>query len=185
MSISSHYQHFVDRVPRLPFSRVDDLWGHPPKVPRMDSIFATCANGHDVLEVEPGTPCPRGGSRTRNVHIFVSDSARVSDTVNTSVTPASAAGTAYLELSAGTAAISANGTASIELRASGYAEPTEERAPVVDRTQEVLLRWTPLDDTSDTWMLQVHKGGETVSVGVGSTFVRAVARVAKDLYPEI
>lgn len=53
----------------------------------MDSISATCANGHDVLEVEPGTPCPQCGSTMRNVHIFVSDSAQVSDTVTALVTP--------------------------------------------------------------------------------------------------
>jgi hypothetical protein len=83
-------------------------------------------------------------------------------------------------------------TASIELSASGsalgateWSGGAEGTAPPVTDVQEVRLRWTPLDDTAGMWMLEVHRDGETVSVGVGDTFVRAIAKVAMDLYPNV
>lgn len=146
----------------------------------MSDISARCSNGHDVLGIEPGTPCPQCGDRLRHVAITVSDSAAVG--VQESG--------ARLHLS-GSGALSTTATASIELRASGSAVGATEwtghaegaAPPVVDDVQEVLLRWTPLDDTTGTWMLEVLRDGETVSVGVGDKFVRAIAQVVQDIYP--
>lgn len=150
----------------------------------MSETSARCSNGHDVLGIGAGTPCPQCGDTVRHVSITVTDSATVSD--------AAAVGRVSLSGS-GSLTAGAAGTASLELKASGSGSGTfgwsgkgdGVAPPVVNDVQEVLLRWTPLDDTTGTWMLEVHRGGETITVGVGDTFVRAIARVVKDLYPDV
>ena len=148
----------------------------------MSNSSARCSNGHDVLGIEPGSPCPECGDTARHVTISVTDSAGI----EVEESPAG------LQLS-GSGAVPLGGTASIELTASGTAvgrtvwtgRAEGEAPPVIDDVQEVLLRWTPLDDTSGTWMLEVHREGENIAVGVGDKFVRAIAQVVNDLYPNV
>lgn len=145
----------------------------------MSDISATCSNGHDVLGIEPGTPCPQCGDTHRHVSITVSDSSAmgIEDSVG------------GLQLG-GSGTLSVGGTTSIELRASGsavgateWAGRAEGEAPPDVDTQEVILRWTPLDPAAGTWMLQVHREGEPVAIGIGDSHLRAIKKVLKDLYP--
>jgi len=136
----------------------------------VSEIFsAYCPNGHDVLGIEAGEPCPQCGDRRQNITITGGIAREVDGALGETI--AEASGRGHLELSAGTG--SGTGTWGFTGTAEGVA------LPVAREVQEILLRWTPLEG-EDSWMLEVERDGQQAALGIATSSLSAIQNVLKD-----